>query len=210
MNTKTKYNWLSRNTKMKKSTGIIYNWGITAIKACPNAGACKQGCYANSGAYKFSNVKSVFDKRYELTQSPEFVDVISAEITRRGIKKVRIHDSGDFYNLQYAIKWLNIIEKHPDVIFYAYTKMIKLFNMLIIPSNMIIIYSYGGTEDNLINPDRDRHSKVFETLEQLLSSGYIDATNDDAIAINDVNKKIGLVYHGVKSYKNTTWNTKGV
>jgi hypothetical protein len=207
MNTTKHYNWLTRNGKMKKSTGTpIYNWGIPAIKCCPNAGICKKGCYANSGAYLFSNVSTVFDKRYELSLGVDFINTISAEITRRGIKKVRIHDSGDFYSLGYAVKWFLIAQKHRDVQFYAYTKMVKWFNnLMLVPVNLTIIYSYGGTEDNFINPDKHRHSRVFETVDQLLDNGYVDASNDDSVALNPDNHRIGLVYHGKKAYDNTDW-----
>jgi Gene product 88 len=63
----------------------------------------------------------------------------------------------------------------------------------------------GGKQDAMINTDTDRHSKVFENETELASMGYIDASHDDMLALTP-NVKVGLVYHGTKSYKNTTWN----
>lgn len=208
------YNWLTQNTKMKKSSGVkIYNWGIpafksnTGFKTCPMAGICATGCYATQGAYRFSNVAKVFEKRLALTKSPEFVDVIDAEIKRRKIKRIRIHDSGDFYSLSYFLMWRNIMHRNPDVEFYAYTKMVRMLKALqnkdALPNNFTLIYSYGGKQDNLIDVNTDRHSKVFESISDIPSQ-YINASDDDNLALT-TNKNIALIYHGVKNYTNTLW-----
>jgi hypothetical protein len=210
------YNWLTQNSKLKKSSGVkTYNWGIPAYKSsngfktCPNAAACAKGCYATMGGYIFSNVSKVFEKRFELSLSNDFVPTIIAEIKRRKIERLRIHDSGDFYNTEYIVKWFTIMRECSNVQFYAYSKMVTQFKELqaqgLIPTNFKLIYSYGGTQDKLINPHIDRHSKVFESLEQLQAEGYADASNDDAVALGP-NPKIGLVYHGVKSFSNTNWS----
>jgi len=92
-------------------------------------------------------------------------------------------------------------------VFYAYTKQVKMFKDIVqdIPANFKLIFSYGGKQDNLINPEIDRHSWVFESTSDLDSKGYIDASQDDMLALTD-NPKVGLVYHGNKSYNNTTWS----
>lgn len=204
------YNWLTQNSKLKKISGLkTFNWGIPAVKTCPQAGVCKLGCYADMGAYKFSNVAAVFQKRLDLTKTPEFVNTINAEITRRKIKRVRIHDSGDFYSAEYIEKWIQIMKLHPTVEFYAYTKMVEMFKELdrinYIPNNFTYILSYGGRQDHMIDPTKDRHSIVFETKEQLNGLGYIDASKDDAQALQG-NSRVGLVYHGTKNFANTEWN----
>lgn len=210
------YNWLTQNSKMKKSSGVkTFNWGIPAyqsasgMKTCPNAAACATGCYATAGAYKFSNVAAVFERRLKLAQSPNFARIISEEIRRRKVQRVRIHDSGDFFSLEYAKKWLTIMRVNPGVEFYAYTKMVSMFKALeddgLLPGNFKVIYSYGGTEDKLIQRETDRHSRVFADAQSLLAAGYVDATNDDYLATGS-NPKIGLVYHGTKKLENTNWN----
>ncbi len=209
------YNWLTQNSKIKKMSGPkTFNWGIpaymstTGLKTCPNAAACAKGCYATMGAYKFSNVAKVFEARLKLSQSPNFARIISAEIKRRGVERVRIHDSGDFYSPEYTERWLNIIRDNPTVQFYAYTKMVSFFKELaadgLLPKNFTIIFSYGGTEDKLIDRAQDRHSRVFSSMETLLAAGYAYAGDDDAVALA-ANPRIGLVYHGTKSIENTDW-----
>jgi hypothetical protein len=217
---------LTQNGKMKKSSqnGIdVYNFGIpaflsnTGLKTCPMAGVCATGCYARSGTYRFGNVVNAYEERLKLTQNENFVDLMVAEIRLKYMKSqvkdnkclIRIHDSGDFYSKDYAMSWIEIIEKCLDVRFYAYTKMIQIFNELSyngnIPNNFRLIYSFGGKQDHLIDCINHRHSKVFPSETDLLAAGYTDATNDDLVAALGPNNKIGLVYHGQKSYTNTNW-----
>lgn len=214
--------WLSQNAKMKKSSSHIeiFNWGIpafmsqTGIKTCPNAGRCAAGCYAKSGTYRFKNVASKYEARLQLALSPQFETVMASEIetaikiaSKRGKEQclIRIHDSGDFFSEQYTESWFNLIRQFPQCKFYAYTKQVAQFKALKdIPANLILIYSYSGKQDNLIDPKRDRHSLVFQDEKSLIESGYADASHNDLVAIGD-NHRIGLVYHGSKNYANTKW-----
>lgn len=209
------YNWLTQNSKIAKMTGVkTFNWGIPAyrsadgFKTCPNAAACAKGCYATQGAYLFSNVAKVFEQRLKLSQAPRFVEIINSEIKRRNVKRLRVHDAGDFYNIEYLDKWIKIIEANPQTQFYCYTKMVSVFKRYAaedrIPDNFIVIYSYGGTEDKLIDKQNDRHSWVFSSVEALQAAGYADAHVDDSVALGE-NGRIGLVYHGTKSIENTDW-----
>lgn len=231
--TLTKYNVksvLTQNSKMKKSGNTdleVYNWGIPAFRAkdgfktCPNAGLCAAGCYARSGAYLFSNVAQAFENRLALSKDKNFdfvmIDAISKALKKAEKKNksvlIRIHDSGDFYNLDYTLTWFRIMkafEKNTDKVqFYAYTKQVEMFKGPSInenlPNNFTLIYSYGGKQDDLINPLLDRHSMVFESTSQLNSQGYIDASENDLLALTD-NNRIGLVFHHAKSFKNTKWS----
>ena len=205
---------LSKNSKMKNSENSkykrIFNWTIPAFmtkdgfKTCPMAGVCASGCYARSGAYLFSNVYRKHEENLTLTQTPLFVNAMDAEIKKIKPDLLRIHDSGDFYSEEYLDKWIQLAQLNPKVQFYAYTKMVELVKSKQLPNNFTIIFSLGGKQDNLINQSADRHSRVFESLEQLQAAGYIDTSHDDTLAIGE-NGKIGLVYHGAKNYKNTAW-----
>lgn len=174
---------------------------------CPNAGACAKGCYALAGAYRFSNVAQAFERRLTITQSEDFVRIMLQDIDKNRAERIRIHDSGDFYSEEYLDKWLEIVRARPNVQFYAYTKMVSLFKRRLkdIPSNFVVIFSFGGTEDKLIDVSKDRHSLVFTALKELKSRGYANASEQDDIALGK-NPKIGLVYHGTKNIENTDWN----
>lgn len=214
-------NLLTQNSKMKKSIDgmhIVYNFGIEAGSTCPMKDTCASGCYAQSGTYRFSNVKKAYQYRTMVTRSNEFVERMNNEINtllkkHTGLKLViRIHDSGDFYNMEYLLKWIDIIKLNPNVKFYAYTKSLHLFDGNrkisaggILPSNFGVIFSYGGKMDKYIKVDEDFHSKVFKTQEELLAAGYVNASDNDLIAALGENNKIGLVYHGIKKIENTEW-----
>lgn len=204
---------LVRNSKIKKSKRRTFNFGIpayqsgTGLRTCPNAGACAKGCYALAGAYRFSNVAQAFERRLALTLTDEFIDVMLKEIDETRAERIRIHDSGDFYSEEYLDRWVKIMIARPNVEFYAYTKMVSLFKRRLkgLPSNFKVIFSFGGTEDKLIDVNKDRHSLVFSSEKELRSRGYANASEQDDVALGS-NPKIGLVYHGTKNIENTDWN----
>jgi len=212
-------NLFTQNSKMKKSMagkGIkIVNFTLPAFRSkdgfstCPNAKNCVNGCYARSGAYLWSTVSNKHHANLTATQSPLFVTLAIAELQKKKPNLVRVHDSGDMYSEEYMLKWFAIAKSLPQIKFYAYTKMVSLVKSYIerglIPDNFDFIFSYGGSEDKLINPKSDRHSRVFEHLDDLWANGYIDASSDDMLALTN-NKKIGLIFHHQKSYSNTNWN----
>jgi len=64
----------------------------------------------------------------------------------------RIHVEGEFYNREYFKKWLDIVKKFPNVIFWTYTKNLEIFNNLKeIPKNLYINLSIFNdvNKDNL-------------------------------------------------------------
>ena len=200
---------LTQNSKMRKTskeTGTrIFNFGITAYKShsagkitCPFADSCVAVCYASKGSYIWTNTKVAYERRYLLTKETHlFKSKITDAIKRRKATHVRIHDSGDFYNYTYIRDWFEIINEFPNVVFYAYTKSKKLFDSIkgLIPKNLILIYSLGSKRDDLIDVNEHRHAKIFKNELDLLKEGYINASDNDLVAINKTNKKIGLIFH---------------
>jgi hypothetical protein len=198
-------NLLTQNAKLKKTSlenkKRVLNFSLPAYKTasgktvCPFAKDCIKYCYAQKGNYKYPSVIKGLNKRYELSKTAEFVPMMNATILLERPTHVRIHDSGDFYSIKYLLKWVNIANANKNVIFYAYTKSIKFFKGCInIPKNLKIIFSEGSKTDNLINTLKDRHARIFKDITTLLKAGYIDASNNDLLAITS-NKKVGLVYH---------------
>ena len=204
-------NLLTQNKKLKNTSLInkarILNFSLPAYKTqnnkvvCPFAKDCVKYCYAQKGNYRFPSVKKGLNKRYELSKKEEFVTIMNANILLERPTHVRIHDSGDFYSVDYLNKWIQIANDNKEVIFYAYTKSIPFFkrtkeenNNWLLPKNLIIIFSEGSKKDNLINTTKDRHSRIFKDINSLLSAGYINASDNDLNAITD-NKKVGLLLH---------------
>lgn len=206
---------LTRNEKMMKMKDLrTFNFGIPALKSragfvtCPSAGLCALGCYARQGWYTHRDVVvEAHEARLALTQELKFETEMKKAITKKGAERVRVHDSGDFYSAEYLQVWLSIMKYHRNVKFYAYTKRVEMLKSYArheqLPKNFTVIYSYGGKEDHLIEPWHDRHCRVFENLKDLKAAGYKDASSDDTVALRYL--KVGIVYHGQRSYENTNW-----
>lgn len=208
--------YIGSNSKLKKSG--IYQWSIPAYRAavwnsadrfnekfktCPFAGECAKFCYACQGCFNFglSMIAHTRCLQAYLNHPKHTAEKIIAEIkSKRKLKAFRIHDSGDFFNVTYAKWWFDICRELPDIQFYAYTKCVGwMKNTMLgayVPDNLTLIYSYGGKEDHLIDPNHDRHSRVFRTHAAMKAAGYHDTTKTDDAAADPSIKKIGLVYHG--------------
>jgi hypothetical protein len=133
---------------------------LIIVNTCPGAGSCKVDCFAMKGSKVQFKPAWQNDGRiltYLLNDPTGFFNQLSAEITKeknegkKGNKKfpngwnitVRWHDAGDFFSPEYLDLALKMAEKHPDVKFYAYTKMASAA-LAKKPDNFIINWSEGA------------------------------------------------------------------
>jgi hypothetical protein len=198
---------LTQNSKLKKtskSLGLrVFNFGIPAYKSasgkltCPFADACVKFCYAKKGAYIWSNVQPAFEKRYQLSKTDDFVNIMNQEIAKKRPDYVRVHDSGDYYSRAYLDKWLAVAIHNPHVRFYSYTNCVDMLKNANLPDNYDIIFSDSGKQKHLIDETKDRHTKIFHSHNELVSAGYTDASSVDLMATKWFNKtnKVGLIFH---------------
>lgn len=68
------------------------------------------------------SVARTYRNNLELTYRSDFSREMSKEILDVQAGVVRIHVAGDFYDVGYTSKWLEIIQACPDTQFYAYTR----------------------------------------------------------------------------------------
>jgi len=185
------------NSKIKKTAKLnnvrLFEFNLPAVSTCPFADTCKEICYADKGTFKYPVVQAKYHSNYELTKNKDlFIKVVQNEIIKKRIEYVRIHSSGDFYNLKYLKSWLEIARNNPNVIFYGYTKSVPLFQNVDLPQNFIFCFSTGGKADHLIK-DTDKKAVIFNSLEELKNARYTDCS------VNDLNmlatNKVGLVLH---------------
>ena len=130
-------------------------WNIPACKTCPFATEnCKAACYARKAERVYPQVLPCRENNFTESLKPDFVEnmifTIEKELNSkkfRGKKAFfRIHESGDFYNMEYAKKWIEIckhFENDNRIVFLAYTKSIIYFvksgyNTPEFPKNLII------------------------------------------------------------------------
>lgn len=204
---------LTQNSDLRKSG--IFGFTLPAhvvtledgsrFNVCPNAGVCGAFCYAKRGTYQFSNVKKAHMKKLDLVLNhrSKWISMMIDELSHRRYRRkyIRIHDAGDFFSIDYARDWMKIIREYPDIRFYAYTKEVSMMKSMEknneIPDNFRSIYSYGGKEDHLIDPEVDRHSDVFTDYDLMISRGYVDIEEDDSLAATSENHRIGLYRNNI-------------
>ena len=133
---------------------------LIIVNTCPGAGSCKVDCFAMKGGKVQFKAAWQSDGRiltYLLNDPDGFFNQLSNEITaesnagKKGDKKfpngwqttVRWHDAGDFFSPEYLDMALKMAAKHPDVKFYAYTKMAGAA-LAKKPDNFIINWSEGA------------------------------------------------------------------
>ena len=201
-------NLLTQNGKLKKTSKHfdkrVFNFGIPAYKSrsgkitCPFADECVKFCYAKKGAYVWSNVYPAFEKRLQISLQDNFTDLMIDEIVNKKVEFARVHDSGDYYDKRYLDKWFKIAELLPNVNFYSYTNEVGMIkNLNYTPKNYDFIFSDSGKQSKFIDKTEDRHTKIFNSLEDLQGAGYVDASNYDLYATKwqSDSKRIGLIYH---------------
>ena len=181
---------------------------LIIVNTCPGAGSCKVECFAMKGGKIQFKAAWQSDGRiltYLLNDPDGFFNQLSSEISReasaaaKGDKKfpngwqttVRWHDAGDFFSPEYLDMALKMAAKHPDVKFYAYTKMAGAA-LAEKPDNFIINWSEGANtaQEKQIkaqdpNLDKTKNSrivpeKLFYDLLAKDEKGNLEKTADGA------------------------------
>lgn len=113
-----------------------------AVKDCPfRSAGCESVCYATKGNHVFPSVQESRERSYNDSRRADFADAMTWTITTEKKSKrymnaemiIRVHESGDFYSIQYLKKWVKVWERFTDndgVTFVMYTKSFPFFLML--------------------------------------------------------------------------------
>jgi hypothetical protein len=219
-------NFTKGNGKLSKNTLIF---SLPAGKTCPGALLCKSfavvgedgkrhiqdgkytqfRCFAASGEVQYdsafynraNNLEMIIDAMSDLT----VVDLIHNSIQHhrtRNTKKVRIHESGDFFLGKYLDAWIDVAKRNPDLIFYCYSKSLELFLGYELPENFFMTASYGGKWDYLIDEGYfPRYSKVVMYEEDAQALG-LEVDHDDSHCLGD--KPFALLVHNTQP-KGSEW-----
>lgn len=115
---------------------------------CGVCDGCKYACYAMQGRYKWKSVKLGNAVRALLAKydRKQFEKQVRKEIEKgiaKGVKYVRIHTSGEFFDLEYLELWLTIARDYPEITFYTYSKQYILFDYVLtcacgLPENFVL------------------------------------------------------------------------
>ena len=156
-----------------KTPTIANTFGLPAGKAfsCPGATSiCESVCYAGKLEKLFPGVKTNLLHNWELLRNAdmntmlillgEMIVEFIADCEKKDAPKLfRIHWDGDFFNDTYTYAWKVIIENHPDVQFWVYTRVKSAALILKDVSNLSLYYS---TDDD--NKEIGHELKVNEGI----------------------------------------------
>ena len=138
-----------------KQASIANTFGLPAGKAysCPGAtSVCESVCYAGKLEKVFPTVKKNLLHNWELLRNAdgetmvrllnEMIAEFIVDCDKRNAEKLfRIHWDGDFFNDTYTYAWKVIIDKHPDIQFWVYTRVRSAAIILKDIPNLSLYYS---------------------------------------------------------------------
>jgi len=141
-----------------------------------------------------------FDLLKEARTVKTMANLIDVSLPNTCWYKARVHSvGGDFYNLSYFKAWCEVARRHPDKIFYAYSKAAPIVTREDLkPSNFKIAGSEGGTHDEIFE-QLEYHPmvRVVFSYEEAEERGLeIDHDDSHAIDINRKKKDFALLLHG--------------
>lgn len=207
------------NAKLSPTVGTF---SLPAGHSCPGALEClckadrdsgaitdgknmKFRCYAASSECAFTSVRkgrwANFDALKKAATRTGMAKLIIASLAKiKGIRKVRIHVSGDFFSKAYFDAWMDTAIANPKLKFYAYTKALNFWEQRLldpdesIPANVTLIASRGGRYDHIIDKYGLPHSVVVMHPEDAAVLN-LEIDHDDSLAQQGT-KKFALLLHG--------------
>ena len=150
-----------------------------AILDCPfRSKGCEKVCYATKGNHVFTSVKKSRIDSFADSQLPDFVERMVYTIGKvRNNKRyhdsvmlIRIHESGDFYSIQYLRKWVAIWKATMDMDNVRYTLYTKsfMFFLMLTPEEKAIVNSMMASGKLSINFSLD------DTTSKEQKNAYLD------------------------------------
>jgi len=200
-------------TKISKRTGkeVEYTGDVVVTKGKD----AQFDCYAANQEMQYDAVRANRWHNFDLLKAAgkDGGAAAQADLIERSIdffvssngeyEKLRIHESGDFYNNEYFEAWMMVAQRMPEMSFYAYTKSVpyvkyaeeKLKNI----PNFAITLSKGGRADDQLENIDIKQSEVFQRPEDAYEAGLV-VDLDDTLAMQPGgrDKTFALLVHGTQ------------
>lgn len=163
---------------------------------------CIFRCFDVNQECVFTALRKVRWNNYDMIRDAGDSKSISKLIQKSlptGISTIRIHVSGDYFNEQYFVAWLNVALNYQDIVFYCYTKAIPFLikYMDYIPCNFRLVASKGGTADHLIEKHNLKYAEVVFSVDEANKKG-LEIDHDDSHAIMPETGSFALLLHGAQ------------
>lgn len=146
----------AENNNRKLGKGII-SVPMPVCVCNPNA-PCFEKCYAQHGCQSFAHVQGAYYRNLRLyNENPEeFFEQLYYKIKFSGLPAVRFFDSGDYPDMEFLERSIELAKKFPSVGFMAYTKKYDLVNKYLdtheLPDNYNIWFSAWDILWSVPNP----------------------------------------------------------
>lgn len=158
----------------------IHLWGLPPILTCPGSTeTCRGACYATKGRYLFAAVRERLGWNLEQARKATFVETMTREVRRKGCLVVRVHASGDFFDAEYAEKWLAIM-KRCSATFYWYSRSFVVPEIASVFERMAKLKNMRGWYS------LDKDSVLPEHVPPGIRTAYLQAEEEEAIPVADL------------------------
>ncbi len=114
----------------------VYIFNIPAKDTCTPTSWCLSGrdgkpaCYGLRNNFLLPNVINSAKERYEFSKTEEFIPAMISEIHAKKSKYFRLHSIGDFYDLNYVKKIIEIAKACPNTTFRTTTRRRDLTSVI--------------------------------------------------------------------------------
>ena len=210
---------LVSDIKEEKDGTLFLIWNIPARKTCPFATKlCSENCSAVKAETVYPDCLPCRERNFAFTKETiEFASfMIRALHYICNLKKykthprivIRVHESGDFYDIDYMIAWFTVAYFCYDiknVTFMAYSKSIQYFDILhkhnfAKPSNFVFRYSiWSDTNKSDIKLAEKYDLPIYTAFAGEMPNGFIECRCEDcghcAKCFEEQNKLIACKIH---------------
>lgn len=142
-----KSNEINMANKNSKTGAACLNLAFP-VCTCRSDAPCKSTCYACKGFQQMANVQAAYYRNLRLYyDNPDnFFEQVYCKVKFSGLPKVRIFDSGDFPDMAFLVRLVDLCKKTPSTKYMAFTKQYELVNDYIdkngkLPDNLNIMFS---------------------------------------------------------------------
>ena len=206
--------------KMSKGMGLkLITFTLPAGHTCPGASDClstsdritgkvKDGeqtkfrCFMATAEARSPSLRKLVWHNLELIQQAScdgveaIADLIDASLPDFDI--IRVHVGGDYFSRDYFKAWCVVAERHPNKVFYSYTKSLAVIGGLAKskPDNLVLTASRGGKWDNLIEEKDWKEARVVYSEEEAKQLG-LEIDHDDTHAAFG-KENFALLIHGTQ------------
>ena len=136
-----------------RKIGNVMNVSTAPLWTCGNCSECFRICYDVKANFQYKNVRDARARNTSLLKRDRdsFFNQIEDAISKRKTNKYfRWHVAGDIVDMDYFSRMAEIAKRHPDFVFWTYTKMYTIVNLYVlehggdrtcIPANLTIMFS---------------------------------------------------------------------